>query len=37
MGTPYITLHDEDIMHLLKEVDEAAMAWAATDQLLMSA
>jgi YtoQ family protein len=38
MGTPYITLYDEDIMHLLKEVGWAAMAWAATpDQLLMSA
>ena len=28
MGTPYITLHDEDIVHPLKEVDAAAMAWA---------
>jgi YtoQ family protein len=25
---PYITLHDEDIVHALKEVDAAAMAWA---------
>ena len=25
---PYITLHDEDIIHPLKEVDAAAMAWA---------
>ncbi len=25
---PYITLHDEDIVHPLKEVDAAAMAWA---------
>ena len=30
MGTPYITLHGEDIIHPLKEVDAAAMAWATT-------
>ncbi len=30
MGKPYITLHDEDIVHALKEVDAAAMAWART-------
>ncbi|MDH5354333.1 MAG: YtoQ family protein [Gammaproteobacteria bacterium] len=30
LGTPYITLHDEDIIHPLKEVDAAAMAWAQT-------
>ncbi|TGG91787.1 YtoQ family protein [Natronospirillum operosum] len=30
LGTPYITLHDEDIVHPLKEVDAAAMAWART-------
>ena len=28
LDTPYITLHDEDIIHPLKEVDAAAMAWA---------
>jgi YtoQ family protein len=27
-GTPYITLHNEDIIHPLKEVDAAALAWA---------
>ena len=32
MGTPYITLHDEDIVHPLKEVDAAAMAWAQTPE-----
>jgi len=32
MGTPYITLHDEDIIHPLKEVDAAAMAWAQTPE-----
>jgi YtoQ family protein len=32
LGTPYITLHDEDIIHPLKEVDAAAMAWAKTPQ-----
>ena len=30
LGKPYITLHDEDIIHPLKEVDAAAMAWART-------
>ncbi|MCZ6560847.1 MAG: YtoQ family protein [Gammaproteobacteria bacterium] len=30
IGKPYITLHDEDIIHPLKEVDAAAMAWATT-------
>ena len=30
LGKPYITLHDEDIVHPLKEVDAAAMAWAQT-------
>lgn len=28
LGTPYITLHDENIVHPLKEVDGAALAWA---------
>lgn len=28
LGKPYITLHDEDIVHPLKEVDASAMAWA---------
>jgi YtoQ family protein len=30
LGTPYITLHDETIIHPLKEVDASAMAWAQT-------
>jgi len=30
LGKPYITLHDEDIIHPLKEVDASAMAWAKT-------
>jgi len=30
LGKPYITLHDDDIVHPLKEVDAAAMAWAQT-------
>ncbi len=35
MDTPYITLHDENIIHPLKEVDAAAMAWAQnTDQVI---
>ena len=32
LGTPYITLHNEDIIHPLKEVDAAAMAWAQTPE-----
>ena len=32
LGTPYITLHDEAIIHPLKEVDAAAMAWATTPE-----
>jgi YtoQ family protein len=31
-GKPYITLHDTDIVHALKEVDAAAMAWAQTTE-----
>ena len=30
LGKPYITLHDEQIIHPLKEVDALAMAWAET-------
>ena len=30
LGKPYITLHDDNIVHALKEVDAAAMAWAKT-------
>ena len=30
LGKPYVTLHDEDIIHPLKEVDAAATAWAQT-------
>jgi len=32
LGKPYITLHDEAIIHPLKEVDASAMAWAQTPQ-----
>jgi YtoQ family protein len=32
LGKPYITLHDESIVHPLKEVDGAAMAWAKTPE-----
>jgi YtoQ family protein len=28
LGKPYITLHSEEIIHPLKEVDASAMAWA---------
>ncbi len=32
LGTPYITLHDEDIIHPLKEVNAQAMVWATTPE-----
>ena len=32
MGTPYVTLHNDDIIHPLKEVDASAMAWAQTPE-----
>ncbi len=34
-GKPYITLHDEDLVHALKEVDAAALAWtSSTEQVV---
>jgi len=30
LSKPYITLHDETIIHALKEVDAAALAWTQT-------
>ncbi len=32
LDTPYITLHNEDIIHPLKEVDASAMAWTTAPQ-----
>lgn len=32
LGKPYVTLHGEDIIHPLKEVDAAALAWATTTE-----
>jgi len=32
LATPYITLHDEAVIHPLKEVDASAMAWATTPE-----
>lgn len=32
LGKPYITLHDENLVHALKEVDGAAQAWATTPE-----
>ncbi len=32
LDTPYITLHDESLIHPLKEVDAAALAWAQTPE-----
>ena len=35
LNKPYITLHDENIIHPLKEVDAAALAWATnTEQIV---
>jgi len=35
LGKPYITLHGEDIIHPLKEVNAAAMAWATTPEQIV--
>ena len=32
LGTPYVTLHDEALVHPLKEVDAQALAWAVTPE-----
>lgn len=32
LGTPYITLHDADLIHPLKEVDAQAQAWCQTTE-----
>lgn len=32
LAKPYITLHGEEIIHPLKEVDASAMAWATTPE-----
>ncbi|MGR5236645.1 YtoQ family protein [Vibrio alfacsensis] len=32
LGKPYITLHDESLVHPLKEVNASAQAWATTPQ-----
>jgi len=32
LDKPYVTLHDKEIIHPLKEVDAAAMAWAQTPE-----
>lgn len=35
LSKPYVTLHAEDIVHALKEVDAGALAWArTTDQVV---
>ncbi|GLB63952.1 hypothetical protein NCCP2495_18310 [Dietzia sp. NCCP-2495] len=37
LGKPYITLHDADIVHPLKEVDAEAQAWCqTTDQVVQT-
>lgn len=32
LGKPYLTLHDEDIVHPLKEVDASAQGWCTTPE-----
>ena len=32
IGKPYITLHGDNVVHALKEVDASAMAWATTTE-----
>jgi len=32
LGKPYVTLHDKQIIHPLKEVDASALAWAQTPE-----
>lgn len=32
LGKPYITLHEESLIHALKEVDSTAKAWAQTPE-----
>lgn len=35
LGKPYVTLHDENVVHPLKEVDAGAQAWCTTtDQVV---
>lgn len=35
LGKPYVTLHDADIVHPLREVDARAQSWCtATDQVV---
>ena len=36
LGKPYVTLHDESLVHPLKEVDAAAMAWATSPSQVVS-
>ncbi|MCK9237887.1 MAG: YtoQ family protein [Thiopseudomonas sp.] len=35
LNKPYVTLHAADIIHPLKEVDAAAMAWATTTEQIV--
>lgn len=35
LGKPYITLHDESLIHALKEVDASAQAWATSPEQIV--
>ncbi|MGH1440945.1 MAG: YtoQ family protein [Cellvibrionaceae bacterium] len=35
LGKPYLTLHSDDIIHPLKEVDASAMGWAQTPEQIV--
>jgi YtoQ family protein len=36
LDIPYITLHDDNLIHALKEVDGSAMAWATTPEQVIN-
>ena len=36
LDIPYITLHDDNLIHALKEVDVSAMAWATTPEQVIN-
>ena len=35
LGKPYLTLHDDSLVHALKEVDSSAKAWAQTPEQIV--
>lgn len=35
LGKPYISLHDDNLIHALKEIDAAALAWTQTPEQIV--